>query len=73
MHPADINARLIKAGWNQSKLARELGVSQSLVSLVIRDRGRSRRVAEAIANVVQLPVDRMWPGAYPSQLTDRAA
>lgn len=64
MHPADINAALIKRGSSQSALARELGVSQPLISGVIHSRIASRRVAQEISKRIAIPVEKIWPGVY---------
>ncbi len=73
MHPADINAALIKCGTNQTQIAERLGVTQSTVSYVIWGRVRSRRVAHAIAKATGLPVDQLWPGRYGYAPRRRAA
>jgi lambda repressor-like predicted transcriptional regulator len=69
LHPADINAALIKAGFNQSVIAEELNVSNTSVSLVIRGLSTSRRIANNISKKVGISVQELWPGRY--QSTDR--
>lgn len=64
MHPADIVALLRRCGKTQLELAEDLGVSHVTVSGVINSRGRSRRVAERIAEVTGTPVEVLWPGVY---------
>lgn len=65
MHPADINAALIKNGRTQRRIADLLGIDQSLVSSVVHSRLRSRPVAAAIAAAIDKPIDEIWPGKYP--------
>lgn len=67
MHPADINAALIKRGLNQTRVAELIGVDQSLVSSVITGRFKSRPVAAAIAGAIDIPLDDLWPGQYHSK------
>jgi lambda repressor-like predicted transcriptional regulator len=74
LHHADINAALIKAGFNQSVIAEELDVSNTSVSLVIRGLSTSRRIANAISKATGLPVEKLWPGRYePSHSKKRRA
>lgn len=64
MHPADINAAIIKSGNNQTIIAERLGVSHVSVSHVIYGRATSRRIAEAIAKATGLTIQQLWPGRY---------
>ena len=64
MHPADINAALIKSGTNQTIIAEGLGISHVCVSHVIYGRSTSRRVAEAIAKATGFSLQQLWPGRY---------
>jgi lambda repressor-like predicted transcriptional regulator len=64
MHPADINAALLKAGANQTRIAEKHNVSCNAVSSVIHGRMKSRRLANAIAKVTGIPVNTLWPGKY---------
>ncbi len=64
MHPADIKAALIKAGFSLTKVAEQNNVSQPLVSQVVHGRLRSRRVAQAIAQITGKPLEVLWPGQY---------
>lgn len=67
MHPADINAALIKAGSNQARIAESLGVSNNAVSIVIHGRMKSLRIAMAISKITSLSIHTLWPGRYVSQ------
>lgn len=76
MHPADINAALIKRGMNQTKLAALIGVEQNLVSSVIHGTLNSRPVATAISGATGIPLADLWPGQYdrkPGRKPARAA
>ena len=71
MHPADIQAALVKAGSSQSSIAQSMKhpdgkrLTQGSVHLVIRGKSKSARIAKRIAEVTGLTVSVMWPGAYP--------
>lgn len=64
MHPADINAALKKAGYTQRRIAKDLGVRQPTVYLVVYGKGTSARIAKAIAQATGLPLSTLWPGKY---------
>jgi lambda repressor-like predicted transcriptional regulator len=64
LHPADINAALIKSGTNQTIIAEGLGISHVSVSHVIYGRSTSLRVANAIAKATGLTIQQLWPGRY---------
>lgn len=76
MHPADINAALVKRGTNQTRVAELLDVDQSLVSKVIKGTFKSRPVAAAISAATGIPLNDLWPGQYeakPGRARTRAA
>lgn len=61
MHPAYIQAELKIRGSSSSDVARQLGVSRQAVSLTINDpKSRSRRIEEAIADILGLPVKQVF-------------
>lgn len=64
MHPADINAALLKAGANQTRIAERFNVSCNAVSSVIHGRMKSHRLANAISKITGIPVNSLWPGKY---------
>ncbi len=65
MHYADIIAALTKAGYSQTGVAEELGVSQPTVFGVIRGDDTSYDVATFIAAVTNIPLNVMFPdGRY---------
>ena len=45
-------------------MADQLSLSRMTVSNVIHGRSTSRRVADAIASLIEQPVNRIWPGQY---------
>jgi lambda repressor-like predicted transcriptional regulator len=65
MTPAEIHAELKKNGFISSDVARALRVSRMSVSNVINGKGKSRRIAEAIAKLTGKTTDELWPGFYP--------
>ncbi len=69
MHPADINAALIKRGLNQTRIAEQVGVTRAAVSATVLGVGASRRIADAIAEAVGMTVDQLWPGRYSGEFT----
>lgn len=64
MHPADIQAAIRKTGSNQAEIAARLGLTEAAVSLVIHSRSKSRRIADAIADITGLSLKKLWPGVY---------
>lgn len=64
MHPADINASLVKSGSNQSKIARSLDVTPMAICHVVYGRSKSRRIAKAISAITGLSLSELWPGKY---------
>jgi lambda repressor-like predicted transcriptional regulator len=61
MNPLDIQAAIKKTGINQRKLAGKLGVSESLVSMVIKGTAKSQRIQDYIATRLDMPVSDVWP------------
>jgi predicted transcriptional regulator len=52
MHPADIQAALLKRGYTQARVAHELGVSTTAVSNVIWGKSTSARIERRIAQII---------------------
>lgn len=65
MHRPDIKAGLLVAGYNQTKLAQELDVSQSAVSRVIAGEFCSPPIAKRIGELLKKSPATLWPGLYP--------
>lgn len=51
-------------GTTPAAMADQLSLSRMTVSNVIHGRSISRRVANAIADLIEQPVNRIWPGQY---------
>lgn len=64
MDALDINYRLRRLGTSQARIARELGVSQSVVGNVINDRITSYDIASHIARLLGMRVEELWPDRY---------
>lgn len=52
------------AGSSCSDIAKSEGVTRSFVSKVIHKERKSFEIAYAIANVIGIPTERLWPGDY---------
>lgn len=64
MSPKEIKKALIDADVIQADLARELKVSEMMISLVIHGKSVSDRVRRHIARRIGIDVKRIWPSAY---------
>jgi lambda repressor-like predicted transcriptional regulator len=60
MHPEEIKAAMRMKGTTPAALADELRLSKSTVSQIINGAGTSRRVQDAIAQLIGRPVDEIW-------------
>lgn len=60
----DICYQLRRLGWTQSALARDLGVSPSLVNNIIHDRATGYRVAVKISKILGNDLETLWPVRY---------
>jgi transcriptional regulator with XRE-family HTH domain len=63
-----IRALLVLHNINQSELARNIGISQTLVNAVITGRRRGvkrkgRVVRQAVADALGLKIEELWPDA----------
>ena len=61
MSPEEIRARLIMKKVKQIDIARQCEVSHVAVRLVIEGKTVSRRIRQAIANVIEVPLEVIWP------------
>lgn len=61
MLATEINAKLAKYDCSVSLLAEALNVKASSVSQIINRQSDSKRIANAIAKVIQLPVEDIFP------------
>lgn len=61
MKPNQIRSLMVKHQVKQAEIAADLDVSPAAVSSVIAGRFVSRRISEAVANRVGVPVEKLWP------------
>lgn len=77
MHYADIIAALHKSNHPPAKVASDLNVRRSTVSMVIHGNTTSYNIASYISAVTRIPLNRLWPdGRYrqpPRQQAQRVA
>jgi len=59
-----IKRNLEDAGYSQTQIARDLGVTQPTVSRVIFGRDVSDRIRRAIAAAIGIDIKRIWPSTY---------
>jgi len=59
-------------GTSMSEVARVVGKSPVSVRRVIYGESKSRFIANTIAAFLEVPVDTLWPGAYPDRYTRSA-
>lgn len=64
MRPDDIRIALIRSGISQAKLARENGVSPTMINRIVLGLSVSDRVQRAIAGALGIDVKRIWPSIY---------
>lgn len=60
----EISYQLRCLGWTQSKLARELNVSPSLINNVIHNRITAYRIALEITKLLDSDLQTLWPNRY---------
>ena len=61
-----IKMRLRMAGSSLSKIARELEVQPTTVTVVSQGLRRSKRIEEKIAEALSTRPEKLWPERYPS-------
>lgn len=64
MHVEDIKGGLRKRGYTLKRIAEEMEVSLSHVSKVLRVGHRSERIERRIADILDRPVERVFPNRY---------
>lgn len=64
MDALDINYRLRRLGTSQAQIARDLGVTQSVVGNVVNNRITSYDIASHIAQLLSMQVEELWPERY---------
>lgn len=70
--PECIVQMLRAQGTSMSEVARVVGKSPVSVRRVIYGESKSRFIANTIAAFLEVPVDTLWPGAYPDRYTRSA-
>jgi len=60
MIPRKRKAILVERGITQTSIARELGITLSVVSRVVSGTATSRRVQEAVCSRLELPFGDVW-------------
>ena len=63
MTPTDRKILLLRANVKQADIARDLNISQATVYKIIHDQKTSRRVRDAVARALDLPIEELWPQA----------
>lgn len=63
MHPEQIKAALRMRGVTPTALADELGVANPTMSQVISGRSVSARIRGRIAEILEMPVAKIWPAS----------
>ncbi|MCU0589889.1 MAG: helix-turn-helix domain-containing protein [Desulfobacterales bacterium] len=61
MEPKEIRIEFIRKDLTQTKVARDIGVSPSLVQRVIFRKAVSRPVSQGIADALGLPIEFVFP------------
>lgn len=60
MNPREIKAALMLKGVTQASIAKKLGITPSLISMVIQGREKTPRVRRAIAEEIGKKVEEIW-------------
>lgn len=61
MTAREIKAGLILKGVTQTAIAKEAGISQTLVSLTIQGVERNRKARAGISKALDMPIQEIWP------------
>ena len=61
MNKKELKIRLIELDVTMSAIADNLGVSKQSISQVISRRSKSRRIAEALAGALKVPIEVAFP------------
>ncbi|MDA8082319.1 MAG: helix-turn-helix transcriptional regulator [Nitrospiraceae bacterium] len=57
----EVKAELVRAGIKHNQLARQLRVSNTMISLVVSGKKKSARIRLAIAKALGMKVEDLWP------------
>jgi lambda repressor-like predicted transcriptional regulator len=61
MTAREIKAALILKGVTQTAIAKEAGISQTLVNLTIQGVERNRKARNGISKALGIPIHEIWP------------
>lgn len=61
MLPNEINTKLAAKGYTATLIAEALSVKPASVSAVINEVSDSKRIAKAVATVLDLPIEEVFP------------
>ena len=61
MKAYEIKYQLAKKGLTLSAIANQLGVKRQTVSLIANGRFSSRRISQAIADAMEMPLEEVFP------------
>lgn len=67
MHEVDVHGCIKKAGHSYVTIADHFKISQTTVRNVSRGKQKSHRVATYIAQLINKPIDDIWPDVYDYQ------
>jgi len=56
-----IKVLMMQKGLNGAKIARNIGITRQAISGVINLRWRSIRIRKAIADALDVQIDKLWP------------
>lgn len=59
-HPQDIIAEIRKRGWTHQKIADQVGLKRSTVTLSIKT-GSNPLVRDFVARLIGVPEKKLWP------------
>ncbi|MGO2354660.1 MAG: helix-turn-helix domain-containing protein [Marinomonas foliarum] len=61
MHPEEIKAAMRMNGVTAARLAEELELNPTTISMVVNGRGTSKRVQKRISEIIGKPYDEVFP------------
>ena len=61
MSPTAIKIALLRKGITQTSIAKKLGVTPTSIYLVISGQRKSRQIAQAVSEVVEKPMEKVFP------------
>ena len=61
MKPAEIRGALVTREITNAEIARELGITPTMVGYVIRGKKKTLYIRQAMARRLNLPITDLWP------------